>query len=190
MVEVIGHHDHHLVAGTTQGHHRQPEGLTGADGQAQLIRCHLRPVAALVIGTQTFAHLQKTLVRGIAIGCRVIHQAFQISDKPRIRRMGRHRLTQIDQRHVAGVALGRNPLPNFGDGGEIDCVDQGIDPVFHARFITSTRNSATRSMSATLTDSCSVCTWVMPVPIIRVSMPWLLKILASLPPPAARTVSG
>ncbi len=50
VVEVIRHHDHHLVAGAAQGHHRQPEGLAGTDRQAQVLRYHLRPVAALVIG--------------------------------------------------------------------------------------------------------------------------------------------
>ena len=131
VVEVGGRGQDHLVAGPRERHQREAEGLVAAGGDRHLFACH---PAAISLGERRRERASQVVPaedRGIARRLRPAHSLREMLGEGIRRRIGRHRLRQIEQGFVRREAAACGQTRDLGDRRRAYGAERRVDAVGH-----------------------------------------------------------
>ena len=132
VVEVGGRGQDRLVARSRQRHQREAEGLVAAGGDRHLL---VRHPAAIGLGERRRERAAQVVAaedRGIARRLRPAHSLREMRGEGIGRRVGRHRLGQIEQGLVGREAAACGQTRDLGDRRRVDGADRRVDAIGEA----------------------------------------------------------
>ena len=129
VVEVGGRGQDRLVARPRESHERETEGLVAACRDRHVIARYPAPIGVRKSVRQRTTQVVTTDDRGVARHLRLPHRAREMGGEGVGRRVGRHRLGEIEQRLLRRKNPSSRQRRNLGDGRRDDGVESRVEAV-------------------------------------------------------------